>query len=100
MSYPGAWPTLAELRKVLDVDPNSNAWDTTLERVLASAIDRVKGDVGAWDELIDAPTDRLAQAALRMAELMALRPETAVAASSDPTYNRLIAGYRRRFAIS
>lgn len=95
------WPTLAELRKVLDVDPDSTAWDTTLERVLDSAIERVKSDVGSWDDLVDDPPPaKLAQAALRMAELMALRPEAAVTAVADPTYLRLLAGHRRRFAIS
>lgn len=94
------WPTLEELRKVLDVDPQSTAFDTTLERVLTSAIEQTKQDTGAWDELIDVPTCKLAQAALRMAELMALRPESAVAAVADPTYLRLLSGHRRRFAIS
>lgn len=94
------WPTLAELRKVLDVDPDSTAWDATLERVLTSAIQQVKDDIGTWDELINLPTCKQAQAALRMAELLALRPESAVAAVSDPTYQRLLTGSRRRFAIS
>lgn len=95
------WPTIEELRKVLDVDPNSTNWDTTLERVRLSAIQQVKNDVGSWDDVVDEPPDcKLAQAALRMAELMALRPESAVAAVSDPTYQRLLSGYRRRFAIS
>lgn len=94
------WPTLAELRKVLDVDPESTAWNTTLTRVLTSAIQQVKDDIGAWDELLDMPTCKQAQAALRMAELMALRPESAVAATADPTYQRLLTGSRRRFAIS
>jgi hypothetical protein len=101
MSDYGGWPTLIELRKVLDVDPESNAWDETLARVLESAIERVKGDVGSWDDLLDEPPPpKLAQAALRMAELLSLRPETASAASNDPTYLRLLAGHRRRFAIS
>lgn len=94
------WPTLAELRKVLDVDPASTAWDATLERVLTTAIQQVKDDIGAWDDLIDVPTCKQAQAALRMAELTALRPESAVAANADPTYQRLLSGSRRRFAIS
>ena len=94
------WPTIEELRKVLDVDPNSDAWTTTLQRVLTSAIIQVKQDVGAWDEVIDTPDCKLAQAALRMAELLALRPESAVAAISDPTYARLLSGYRRRFSLA
>lgn len=94
------WPTITELRKVLDVDPDSDAWTTTLERVLTSAIQQVKDDIGAWDDVIDVPTCKQAQAALRMAELLALRPEAATTASSDPTYQRLLTGSRRRFAIS
>lgn len=94
------WPTIEELRKVLDVDPNSTAWDLTLERVLDSAIQQVKNDTGAWDDLLDEPTPKLAQAALRMAELLSLRPESAAVAAQDPTYRRLMSGHLRRFAIS
>lgn len=94
------WPTIEELRRVLDVDPNSHVWDTTLERVRVSAIQQVKNDVGDWDELFDTPTCKLAQAALRMAELLSLRPESAAVANQDPTYRRLMSGHLRRFAIS
>jgi hypothetical protein len=94
------WPTLAELKQVLDVDPQSSDWETTLGRVLTSAIQQVKDDTGEWDDLIDVPTCKQAQAALRMAELLSLRPETAAAASADPTYQRLMFGSHRRFAIS
>lgn len=101
MSEYGGWPTIDELRKVLDVDPNSDAWNTTLERVLESAIAQVKSDIGSWDDIVDEPpTPKLAQAALRMAELLALRPESAAAASADPTYRLLLKGRIRRFAIS
>lgn len=93
------WPETEELAQVLNVD-NVEDWATTLDRVIASAIDRVKQDVGDWDEYIDVPTERLAQAALRMAELIALRPEAAVGAINDPTYSRLLKGYRRTFGIS
>lgn len=98
------WPQLDELKQVLNVD--SEDWDgtetsgegpTRLTRLLASAIDRVKDDVGNWDEDVDLPTERHAQAALRMAELLAARPESE--AVMDPTYRRLIAGLRRRFPI-
>ena len=93
-----AWPALAELKQVLDV--TSTDWDTTLTRVLASAIDKVKADVGEWDSDVDSPTPRLEQAALRMAELMALRPDAAADSINDPTYDRLLSGKRRRFGIS
>lgn len=97
------WPELDELKQVLDVD--SDDWDgdeddTRLTRLLASAISVVKSDVGNWDEDEDEPTDRLAQACLRAAELIALRPEAATTAIGDPTYDRLLRGYRRRFAIA
>lgn len=96
------WPTIAELKAVLNVDPDESKWDDlgTLQRVLTSAIQQVKDDIGAWDELLDMPTCKQAQAALRMAELISLRPETAATASADPTYQRLLTGSHRRFAIS
>lgn len=93
-----AWPSPDELKRVLDV--SGDDWDVTLERVLDSAIARVKAEVGAWDEAVDVPDDNLAQAALRMAELMALRPESAVGTERDPTYQRLIYGRRRQFGVS
>ena len=100
------WPELDELKQVLDV--TSDDWDgdgdyddpTRLTRLLAAAIDRVKHDVGEWDEYADEPDDSLAQAALRMAELMALKPEVAASAVGDPTYMRLLKGHRKRFAVA
>ena len=90
-----AWPEADELKQVLNVE--SGDWDDTLERVLASAIARVKDDTGrVWDE-DEEPTERLAQAALRMAELLAQRPESAK--SSDPVYARLLRGSRVRFGV-
>lgn len=92
------WPALDELKQVLDVE--STAWDTTLTRVLAAAINKVKADVGSWDDDVDEPTDSLAQAALRMAELMAQRPEAAGETVNDPTYQRLLSGKRRVFGVA
>jgi hypothetical protein len=101
------WPDAAELAQVLDID-NVGDWQTTLDRVLASAIAKVKFDVGAWNDDIDAPDESLAQAALRMAELISERPgpivsfranATAVLAV-DPTYQRLLVGHRRRFGVA
>jgi hypothetical protein len=99
------WPDVDELRKVLNVDDDSGNWDDTLNRVLASGIDQVKSDIGEWDEEVDEPTDRQAQAALRAAELIALRPEPQAAGgtgfiTNDPTYVRLLTGSRRRFSFS
>jgi hypothetical protein len=100
-----AWPELDELKQVLDV--TSPDWDgddgedpTRLARLLSAAISRVKMDVGDWDEDVDSPDDALSQAALRMAELMALRPEVAPVALGDPTYARLLKGHRRVFGIA
>lgn len=94
----GLWPDVEELKQVLDV--TSDDWEVTLERVLESAIARVKIDVGLWDDIIDEPDYALAQAALRMGELLALRPEAAASASADPTYQRLLKGHRRRFGMA
>lgn len=93
-----AWPVLAEFAQVIDVQ-NVADWETTLDRVLASAIAKVKLDVGAWDDATDEPDENLAQAALRMAELMSLRPD-ATNQSADPTYRRLLFGHRRRFGVA
>jgi hypothetical protein len=92
------WPGPDELKQVLDV--TSEDWDDTLDRVLSSGINAVKLDVGRWDDAVDEPDDNLAQAALRMAELLALRPEAAAQARQDPTYARLLKGHRRRFGFS
>lgn len=94
------WPTADELAQVLNVE-NTTDWQTTLARVRASAIDYVKLKRGAWVEGTDAPDDMLAQAALRMAELMALRPQaTTEELGRDPTFNRLMFGHRQRFGFS
>jgi hypothetical protein len=97
------WPELDELKQVLDV--TSDDWDgdldnTRLTRLLAAAIVKVKLDVGDWDDLVDVPDESLAQAALRMAELLALRPEVAADAVADPTYRRLMFGHRRKWGIA
>lgn len=91
------WPDAAELKQVLNVE--SDDWDLTLDRVLAAGIHRVKSDVGDWDEDVDIPDENLAGAALRMGELLALRPEAAVDSIKDPTYDRLMAGHRRVFGV-
>lgn len=94
------WPEVEELAQVVDVT-NVDDWQTTLDRVLAAAIAQVKSDVGGWDEYEDEPDDSLAQAALRMAELISERPTTPTPElGADPTYQRLLKGHRRRFAIA
>ncbi len=102
-----AWPLLAELKQVLDV--TSDDWDgddndTRLTALLAAAIDHVKEDVAGsveeFDEDPGEPTTKQARAALRMAELMALKPELVAGLARDPTYDRLIRGNRRAFGVS
>lgn len=101
MSEYADWPTLEELRKVLDVDPGSTRWNVTLDRVLESAIQITKDATGAWDDLVDEPpTPKLAQAALAKAEFLSRTPESAAAIAADARYMQLIQGHRRRFAIS
>jgi hypothetical protein len=106
------WPALDELKQVLDTG-ETDVWDgtsdsglpeTRLSRLLEAAIAYVKGEVGDWDELVDYPDERLAQAALRMAELLALKPEASSAGpsnvSGDLVYRALMTGKHRRFGFS
>lgn len=97
------WPEVEELAQVINVD-NVEAWETTLGRVLEAAIHKVKLDVAgseaAFEEDPGEPDDSLAQAALRMAELLSLRPEGAAGTENDPTYRRLLYGHRRSFGIA
>lgn len=104
------WPALDELKQLLDVtsqdfdgEEESGEGPTRLTRVLAAAIAKVKRDVGLWDEEVDEPDDSLAAGALRMAELMATRPEanpTARGLELDPTYASHLQGHRRTFSIA
>ncbi len=104
------WPALDELKQILDVASNdfdgeeeSGEGPTRLSRVLAAAIAKVKRDVGQWDEEADEPDDSLAAGALRMAELMATRPEanpTSKGLEQDPAYLSYIHGHRRSFGIA
>jgi hypothetical protein len=96
------WPDTDELAQVLNIAPSDavDDWQTTLDRVMAAGIAKVKSDVGLWgDTDEDTPSDSLAQAALRMAELMATRP-TDPSVARDPTYLRLLTGYRRRWGTA
>lgn len=95
-----AWPSAEDLAQILDVD-NVDDWQTRLDAVVASAIDKVKRDVGAWDEDVDTPDDSLNMAALRMAELMSLRPGQSVRQLAlDPAYIAHMYGHRRSFGIA
>lgn len=96
------WPELDELKQVLNVE--STDWDgddddTRLTRLLASAIEQTKHDIGLVDDDF-VPTAAQAQAALRLAELIALRPGQLASAMKDPTYRLLLKGSRRVFGLA
>ncbi len=94
------WPTADELKQVVNLVDNDD-WDTTIDRVLASAIAKVKHDVGLWDELVDEPDDALSQAALRMAEMISERPGAPMKVlGQDAAYRALLFGHRKRFAVA
>ncbi len=93
------WPTVDELKQLLDV--TSGDWDATLDLQLDAAIAQVKIDVGAWDELVDIPDASLGRAAIRLAVLLRSNAETPPALlTNDAIYQRAMKGHHRRFAIS
>lgn len=110
------WPELDELKQILDIEDDTEVWDgdsndTRLTRVLASAIDRTKaevaGSVERFDDIFTEPSDSVAQASLRLAELIATRPDANVSRAGsdrillqDPTYLRLLKGSRRSFGMA
>ena len=78
---------------------------TRLTSLLQTAIAKVKQDVGNWDEYEDEPDVSLQRAALRLAELMALKPEVLAAVTrgaivGDPAYQSFLYGKRRVFGIA
>lgn len=99
MTYPCTWPTAEELKLIVNVDPNSSAFDTTLERQMAAGIALVKQEVGEWDDLLDCPDDMLQGAALRAAYLLSLR-ENPTAIVLDQVFMTYMSGHHRRFAIA
>jgi hypothetical protein len=97
------WPDAAELKRVLNFEPETedDPLLDTLDRVLASAIQTVKEVRGNWDEYEDEPDDKLAQAALRMAELISERPDAdRRSLIADPTFTTLMHGRRRVFGVA
>lgn len=98
------WPDLDEFKALLDV--TGTEFDDHLESLLAAGVAQVKEDVQFVDD-VDTVTDRLHHAALRAAVLS--RPNApgvlpgATGRSdvrSDPGYQSLIRGRRRRFPIA
>ena len=108
------WPELEELKQLLEItseDWDGDSDDTRLTRVLASAIDLIKVEISGssvvFDDIIVDPTDSQAQAALRLAELIATRPDAGVSRVGsdrmflqDVTVLRLLKGSRRSFGIA
>ena len=99
MSYAGAWPTLAELKRLVDVAEGDGSFDVTIERQLNAAIELVKAETGAWDDVIDLPDDQLAGAALRAAYLLSLK-ESPAQILSDKEFATYMHGHRRRFSFA
>lgn len=99
MSYDGAWPTLDELKKIVDVDPNSDTFDLTIQRQLDAAIALVKAETGAWDDVIDLPDASLAGAALRAGYLLSLK-ENPAQIVKDTVFATYMHGKRRRFSFA
>lgn len=104
-----AWPELDELKQLLDI--TSDDWDgvdaydsdgeTRLSRLLQAAIEHTRIRVGRQpDDILYVPSASEAQAALRMAELLAQRPEATPQAVHDRTYERLLLGRRRAFGVA
>lgn len=93
------WPDADELKRALNVD--SDAWDETVQANLDAAVDKVKADVGGWDEDVDSPTRRLNRAAFRMAILMSQAPGVEPGdLDNDPVYRANLTGHRRGFGVA
>jgi hypothetical protein len=95
----GDWPTVDELRLIVNVDPDSHAFDVTLARQMADGIALVKQQVGIWDDVLDLPDDQLAGAALRAAYLLSLK-ESPAAIVTDTVFATYMHGHHRRFSIA
>lgn len=102
------WPDLVELKAVLDV--TGSDWDDHLQGLIDAAIEKVKSDVGSWDESTDTPNVRLAKAALRAAALMQTNAASTLqleanhsiheAVDGDPIYSAYLKGQRRTFGFA
>lgn len=94
-----AWPSVDDLKQVLNIESDDWDWKATLD--LNAGIAIAKKLRGNWDEGTDEPDDALSQAALRLAELVAERPDaTPGALAHDPTVERLLYGQRQSFGIA
>jgi hypothetical protein len=91
------WPDLDELKRVLDVEGSD--WDDHLEIQLTAAIDKVKADVGDWDDATDTPTPNLTKAALRAAVLLQANAADPQLVDTDEVYAGHLKGARRVFGF-
>ncbi len=95
------WPTTDELKQVLDVTDDPDAWTSKFDRDMAAAIARVKADVGVWDEDLDEPDEALANAALRAAVVMQTNvADPSAAIDQDDIYTAHMKGHRKRFGFA
>ena len=95
----GAWPTLASIKHLVDVDPNDTSWDGEIADQLNTAIQLVKDETGGWDDLLDIPDASLAGAARRAAYLLSLK-ESPAQILRDPEFMTYMHGHHRRFPFS
>ena len=94
-----SWPTVAEFKVIVDLDPNATTFDTMLEVQLNAGIALVKDQTGAWDEDVDEPDDNLSGAALRAAFLLSLK-ESPASIVMDQVFMTFMLGRRRGFSIA
>lgn len=95
------WPDVEEV--VLLLNLGDDAWiEEHLQHALDAAIEGVKQDVGAWDEDLDEPDERLRQAALRACQVLRVNaPDDGWRSlRQDRIYLSLIQGHRRTFGVA
>lgn len=93
------WPTVDELKQLVDVEGTED-WNEHLETSVQAGIDRVKGDVGSWDDDVDEPDESLHNAALRAAVIGRVNAADSPALDTDPVYQSYLRGHRREFGIA
>lgn len=93
------WPTLAEFKTLVDLDPDASDFDTIAQTQLNAGIALVIDQTGTWDEDVDEPDDNLVGAALRAAYLLSLK-ESPASIVTDQVFATFMAGRRRRFSIA
>lgn len=101
-STPVEWPDQEALTRVLNfTDDQDDVMLANIDSSLASAIEVIKGQRGYWDETNDVPTANLSSAALRLAQLMLLEPDTSVESLlRDAAVRAYMTGKHRRFAVA